>query len=96
MAETWNGTLMDATCAHRHNGTKTCDAKKSTTNFLLDVNGTKYKLDRASNDRARSVMEARSDTASNPYATKATPVNATITGKMHGSGKIHADTIEVQ
>lgn len=96
MAEDWSGTLLDADCVHEHGAAKACDAKRGTTDFILDVNGTKYKLDLKSNDGARSAMEARSDKASNPYATKAVPVTATIKGRVKDSGKIRADVIEVQ
>lgn len=96
LAETWQGTLLDANCTHRHHGTKSCDAKKSTTAFLLDVNGKQYVFDSRSNDEARSVMEARSDKVSNPDATKAVPVNAKVTGEMRSNGKIRASMIEVQ
>ena len=96
VAETWNGTLLDADCSKRHHDTKACDAKTSTTAFLLDVNGTKYKLDYRSNDEAMSVMEARADKANNPDATKSVPVQAKITGRMRSNGKIRAQIIEVQ
>jgi len=95
LAETWSGTLLDANCAHRH-GDRACDAKKSTTAFLLDVNGTKYRLDFKSNDGARSAIEARSDKASNPFATKAVPVSADVTGRLKSNGKIRADIIAVR
>ncbi len=94
MAETWSGTLLDANCA-RHHKARACDAKPSTTLFALDVNGTRYRLDSKSNDEAHRAMRSRADRASNPDATKAVPVNATITGRLR-SGKIHADTVEVQ
>ena len=96
LAETWNGTLLDATCIQRHSGTKSCDAKPATMTYLLDVSGTRYKLDRASNERAHAAMESRADRASNPDATKATPVTAKVTGRIKTDGKIHADVIEVQ
>jgi len=96
LAATWNGTLLDATCSNRHHGAKACDARPSTTAFLLDVNGKRYALDTKSNDEARSVMKARADKATNPEATKATPVNATITGRIKSNGHIRAQTIEVQ
>lgn len=95
MAATWEGTLLDANCA-RHHEAKACDAKPSSTAFLLDVNGTRYKLDAKSNHDASSAMRSRADRASNPYATKATPVNAKITGQLRRSGKIHADIVAVQ
>jgi hypothetical protein len=96
LAETWNGTLLDANCSARHHATKSCDAKPSTAAFALDVNGKTYRLDTKSNDDARSVMKARADKATNPAATKAVPVTATIKGTLRSSGKIHAKTIEVQ
>jgi hypothetical protein len=88
IAETWSGTLLDANCSNRHNTTKSCDAKRSTTKFLLDSNGTRYKLDAKSNDEVRSAIEARSS--------KSAPVTAKITGRMRSSGKIHAQIVEIQ
>jgi hypothetical protein len=96
LAETWNGTLMDATCYARHGSSRSCDARPSTQNFMLEVNGTRYKFDGATNERARAAMRDRADRAANPDATKATPVNAKVTGNMRSSGKIHAETIELQ
>jgi hypothetical protein len=94
-AETWSGTLLDANCA-RHSTTKACDAKRSSGMYLLDVNGTRYRLDSASNEAVRTVLDARADKASNPFATKAKPVTATLTGRLRGSDKIHATVVEVQ
>ena len=89
LAETWSGTLLDADCYHRHQDTKACDAKRSTTAFLLDSNGVKYRLDFRSNDEARSaVMELHNH--------KATPITATITGRTRSNGKIRGDIIAVQ
>jgi len=96
LAATWSGTLLDATCSNRHHTTKSCDARPSTTAFVLESNGTRYRLDTKSNDEARSAMKARADKATNPDATKATPVTATITGRMKSNGHIRAQTIEVQ
>jgi len=96
LAETWEGTLLDANCFQRLHGMKACDAKRSTTAFLLDANGTKYTLDSKSNDGARSAMQLRSDKVSNPAATKAIPVYAKITGRMRSSGKLRGDIIAVQ
>ena len=96
MAETWTGTLLDANCLHRHHATRACDAKPSTTSYILDVNGTNYRLDGKSSYDAQGVMQARADKTSNPDATKATPVNATITGRLRSNGRIRAEIIEVQ
>jgi hypothetical protein len=95
-AETWSGTLLDATCQARNAGTKACDATPTSTTFILNVNGTQYKLDNASNDRAREAMRSRADRATNPDATKSTPVNVKVTGTVKSDGHIHADLIEIQ
>jgi hypothetical protein len=94
-AETWSGTLLDANCA-RHSSAKTCDAKRTSGAYMLDVNGTRYRLDSASNEEVRSVLDARADKASNPHATKAKPISATVKGRMRSSGRIHATEVDVQ
>lgn len=96
MAETWSGTLMDANCLHRHHATRSCDARPRTTAFVLDQNGTRYRLDGRSNDAAHSAMLSRADKTNNPDATKAVPVQATITGHIRNNGKIRADTVAVR
>lgn len=96
LAETWSGTLLDANCLHRHNQAKSCDARTRTTSFVLDDNGTRYKLDARTNDAAHSAMLSRADKASNPDATTAVPVTATITGHVRNNGKIRADTVAVR
>jgi hypothetical protein len=96
LAETWTGTLLDANCSQRHHTMKSCDARRSTTAFVLDVNGTKYRLDAKSDEAARSAIKGRSDKATNPFATKAVPVTAKVTGRIRSKGKIRADIIEVQ
>jgi hypothetical protein len=88
LAETWSGTLLDANCSHRHSTTKSCDAKRSSTTFLLDSNGTRYKLDAKSDDEVRSAIQERTG--------KSAPVAARITGRMRSSGKIHAQIVEIQ
>jgi hypothetical protein len=97
LAETWDGMLLDYNCYSRHHkSAKSCDAKPSTDAFMLEINGKQFQFDKASNERAKLAMQSRADRASNPEATKATPVNAKVTGEVRESGKIHAETIEVQ
>jgi hypothetical protein len=96
LAETWDGTLVDYNCYNHHKAVKSCGAKPSTDEFALFVNGKEYRFDNATNERAKAVMKSRADRASNPDATKATPVNAKVTGEFKESGKIHAETIEVR
>jgi hypothetical protein len=95
-SETWDGTLVDYNCYSHHKAVKSCGAKPSTDEFALFVNGKEYRFDNATNERAKAAMQSRADRASNPDATKATPVNAKVTGEVKESGKIHAATIEVR
>jgi hypothetical protein len=96
MAETWNGVLLDANCLHKHANSESCDAKPTTMAYVLDVNGTRYRLDGRSNDAAKSAMQSREDKTSNPDATKAVPVHAQVTGHLKKDGKIRADVVAVQ
>lgn len=89
MATTWTGTLLDANCAHRHGAAEACYAKRSTTRFLIDVNGKDYHLDYTSNQNAHSALLEQKGSM------KTAPETVTITGRMRSSGKIHADTIGI-
>ncbi|HLH16956.1 MAG TPA: hypothetical protein VKX45_07035 [Bryobacteraceae bacterium] len=95
LAETWTGTLVDATCYEKNKDAAACGAKVESTAFLLTSGDKIYKLDEASNQRALQAMKSRADRANNPDATKAEPVNAKITGELKGE-HIHAETIEIQ
>jgi hypothetical protein len=89
MADSWSGTLLAEHCSN-DNAAKACDAKLSTGKFLLDVNGTKYRLDYHSNQDIHSaILETKG-------ITKNGPVTATITGRMRSNGKIDAETIAIQ
>ena len=95
-AETFTGRLMDSTCYHRHGTARACNAKLGTTSFMLETSkGTFYKLDYGTNVRAREALRARADKVTNPDATKAVPVEATITGRMAKHNRIHADTLSL-
>lgn len=89
MADSWSGTLLDAHCADR-NSNKACEAKRSTGKFLLDVNGTTYRLDYKTNQNLHSAM------LETKGISKHEPVTATMTGRLRSSGKIDAETIAVQ
>jgi hypothetical protein len=88
MADSWTGTLLDARCSSR-NTNASCQAKRSTSRFMIDVNGTKYRLDGHTNIDVRSALRE------NKAFKSGQPVTATITGEMR-SGRIHAHTVAVQ
>jgi hypothetical protein len=88
LADSWSGTLVDAHCANRNGNA--CDAKRSTGKFLLDVNGTTYRLDfRTNQDVHSAMMETKG-------LTRGAPVTATVTGRLRNNGTIDAETIALQ
>ncbi len=94
-ATTWSGTLLDANCHDRHQTTSTCRATKSTSAFLLDVNGTQYRLDHKSNYDVRSLIIGTGD-GSRKLDINGEPATATITGRIKKNGKLRADVIAIQ
>ena len=89
MADTWTGTLMDARCADRA-ANQPCYAKRSSGKYVLDVNGTKYRLDARTNRDMRSALLERK------HSMKSDPSTVTIEGQMGSDGRIHAHTIGMQ
>src|SRR5580658_4516860 len=85
MADTWTGTLMDARCANQ-SGDQACYAKRSSGRYVLDVNGTKYRLDARTNREMRSALLERK------HSMKTAPSMVTIDGQMRSDGRIHAHT----
>ncbi len=86
MADSWTGTLMDARCAKR-GGDQACTAKRSSAKYVLDVNGTKYRLDARTNRDMRSALLERK------HSMKNDPSTVTIEGQLRSDGSIHAHTI---
>jgi hypothetical protein len=89
MADKWTGTLMDSRCANR-SGDQTCSATRSSGNYVLDVNGTKYRLDAHTNRDMRSALLERK------HSMKKDPSAVTIEGQIRSDGRIHANTIGMQ
>jgi len=97
-ADTFSGSLIDASCLAKPNPTvATCQPTSSTTAFALVDNSQKvYKLDEKGNAKAADALKNRADRSADPNATtKADPVTAKITGTMAG-GVVTVETIEVR
>jgi len=95
LADNWNGKLLDAGCYDKHKTNEACVATKNSDAYLLDVNGTVYKLSVGSNDMIRRAMESRADRSSNPNFDKHATVNANVSGRLDDK-TIHIDKIEIQ
>jgi hypothetical protein len=97
LADDWNGKLLDASCYDKHQAQESCEAKASTTAFLLDVNGTVFHLTEGSNSMISEAMKSRADRSRNPGAPeKGAAVNAKVTGTLTGKDHIKVEKIEIQ
>ncbi len=89
LADTWSGTLLDAHCANAKSN-QPCYARRSSAHYLLDVNGTKYRLDGTTTSNVRSaIVEEKIKTKGGVAPT------ATIEGSMR-NGRIHGHTVAVE
>jgi hypothetical protein len=97
LAEDWNGKLLDAACYDKHQAQESCNAKASTTSFLLDVNGTIYHLTEGSSNMIGEAMKSRADRSRNPEVPpKGSDVIAKVSGTLTGKEHIKVQTIEIQ
>jgi hypothetical protein len=95
-AETYMGTLVDATCASQQKDAA-CNPNVSTTAFAVQVSGGKtLRLDAAGNKKAAQALKesnSSADRAKDPNAPDS-QVTATIEGTLNGD-EIKVDSIEV-
>lgn len=93
-AETFTGTLVDASCAAQQK-TATCAPTASTASFGILVSGKLMKLDAAGNQKAAAALKdsnSSADRAKDPNSP--TPVTAKVDGTLQGD-EIKVDAIEV-
>jgi hypothetical protein len=89
LAETWSGTLVDATCAVEKKSASECAPTASSSSFALVLaDGKAIKLDANGNAKAADALKNSADRSKNPNEKK--PVTASVTGSMSG------DTIQVE
>jgi hypothetical protein len=96
LAETFNGKLIDASCASQQQATAACAPNSSTTAFALEVSGKVYKLDDTGNSKAAEALKNQANRESNPDSAAAkSAVAARVKGTLEGD-IIKVDTIEVR
>ena len=107
-AESWSGTLLDASCYDKQAQQPTekqspstqssadqCAATSTTSSFVLHTSaGKAYKLDSSGNSKAMSAFKNRAERSA-PGATAAKAVTATVEGSESG-GTIKVDKIDIQ
>ena len=99
-AESWSGSLLDATCHDRQQSAKeplkagdVCVATSQTTAFTLQTGGKYYKLDSAGNQKAMAAFKNRADRTA-PGQTL-TNIGAKVDG-TESNGTITVDKVELQ
>ncbi len=97
-AETWTGTLVDASCMDSKKSSAQCSPTSSTSAFALVLaDGKAVKLDDAGNTKAADAIKNNADRSKNssqPGAAAAT-TSAKVTGTLSGD-TIKTDSVEVQ
>ena len=93
-AETWSGTLVDASCAGGGKSATECAPTSSTSSFALVLaDGKTVKLDAAGNTKAADAIKNSADRSKNPD--QKTAVTATVTGTLSGDA-IQVEKIDVK
>lgn len=96
LAETFNGKLIDASCANQQQtATAACNPTSSTTAFALDVSGKMYRLDDTGNAKAAEALKSQANRESNPDSAEKAAVTARVKGTLEGD-IIKVETIQVR
>jgi hypothetical protein len=93
-AESYSGTLLDASCYDQQKKASACDATSTTTSFALEASGMVYKLDSAGNTKASAALKNRADRV-DPSKLQSKQVMVKIDG-TEKSGTIAVSSIDVQ
>jgi hypothetical protein len=93
-AESWSGTLIDATCYNQSKNATPCAATSATTAFALNVSGQVFTMDDAGNTMAAAVLKNRADRSTDQDG-KSSPITAKVTGTKDGD-TLKVDNVEVQ
>jgi hypothetical protein len=95
-AESWTGTLLDASCYSQQKSASSCRATGSTTSFALNVSGQVFIMDDAGNTQASAALKNRADRTSDADANaKDASITAKVTGTKDGN-QLKVDNVEVQ
>jgi len=93
-AESWTGTLVDATCYNQAKDAVACIAISSTTAFMLTAPGQVLTLDDAGNTQAAAALKNRADRSTDQDG-KTSRITAKVTGTKDGD-TLKVESIELQ
>jgi hypothetical protein len=96
VAETYSGTLLDASCYENKKVIETCPATSTTTSFSIVAAGKVYRLDTPGNKKAAAALSGRADrVVPDEPTTISKQVTATVEG-TDDSGSITVESVEIQ
>jgi hypothetical protein len=94
LAETWSGTLVDASCAAEKKSVAECSPSATTSSFALVLaDGKAVKFDATGNAKAADALKNSADRSKNPTEKKA--ITAKVTGAMSGD-TVQVESIDIQ
>ena len=95
-AESWTGSLVDASCADQQKNAA-CAPTSSTTSYAVQANGKTMKFDAAGNKKAADAMKSHESGANRSKEPNAPPaaVVVTVTGTAEGD-TVKVETVQVQ
>ncbi len=81
LAETWNGKLVDASCANDQADPSACSVTDSTKLFGLQMGNAVYRLDKEGNAKVARALRDRADRIKEERPGSKEPIQAKITGR---------------
>ncbi|MDR3700945.1 MAG: hypothetical protein P4L56_14965 [Candidatus Sulfopaludibacter sp.] len=95
-ADTWDGSLIDASCYDQKKSVGACYPTNSTVSYALVIERRVFKVDNAGNTKVAQALKQRADRSSNPDMTPNARMTATITGTLDSSDYLRVDSVSVR
>ncbi len=96
LADTWDGSLVDAACYDQHKSVNACYPTNTTVAYGLSVERRVYKLDQAGNVKVAKALASQAQRSDNPDPTPNTKLVATVVGSMDANGFIKVDNVTIR
>ena len=95
-ADTWEGSLIDASCYNQKKSVSACYPTNSTVSYALVIERRIFKLDQAGNTKVAQALKEHADRSTNPDITPNARMIATITGSLDNSGYVRVDSVSIR
>jgi hypothetical protein len=95
-ADTWDGSLVDASCYDQQKSVNACYPTNTTVSFGLSVERRVFKLDQDGNTKVAKALASQAQRSDNPDPTPNAKLVATIVGSLDGNGFIKVDSVAIR